>query len=1093
MGRFNLYNSIKGGIVLLKFIFGLPSSGKTTTILNLISEAVAKGKETVLIVPEQFSFQSERAILKLLGDDFASKVKVISFTRLYTELSDTIGGGCGKLLCDSDKIILMNRTLNSIKDELLVWGKYAHSLNFSKSILDTIGEFKTNAISVEDIRNAAQITDKISLKNKLSDLAVIYENYDAFLGEKYIDPVDKLTKVYRQLENVKYFNGKTVFFDSFKAFTGQQFKIIDRILNQSDDVFFAINNDPNNKKDYDLFHNVRKNIDRIEELAKKNRVTISEPLILESSQYTNPKLSDLERLMANHSVKSDLEDSITVCKCKTAFDEAEFAARNIRRLVREQNYRYKDFVIIARDTERYQQAVEYACEKNNIVCFYDKRVSLNSLPFSFAVDAAISALDFSTQNILRFHKCGFSKLSTKDLSELENYTYLWNINGDLWLDEWQMDPRGFDIKDITEVEKDKLVKINNLKNIAIEPILKFKSEFDGNAKQRAEAIVNLLENENAKNVLTMLCKRYEEIESDITPDILKQGYSRFMSVLDSIVSSFGDKYITKKEFYEALTIALSTETVAAVPQFLDEVTFGSADRIQPARSKIAFILGCNQGIFPMIVSSTGVLPQSDRKNLIELGIKISDNAIDAAIDENYLVYSNVCCASEHVFLTYAVNDKKGENLLPSPFISTICENLNPKELKEPDDELSNDNLPETSSAVFSMLCQSYKNKNTVKILSDSLIDKEIYNKIFSSVENNFNTITEENAEKLFGKTIKLSASKLDVINRCRFSYFCKYGLNAESLRPAEFNNLQRGNIAHYVLEQIISEHKNDIGDLEEKDLEELTDKYIEEYLNLVTGFNQIRDVKFEFLIYRISRSIKDVVKHIAAELKQSDFKPIACEFKIDYDDGLKLEFPYDKGIIQIKGSIDRVDKCGDKIRVVDYKTGTKTFKLPDVIYGLNMQMLLYLYALIRGQNKPDSDAAAILYMPASRDVKDKGLTMNGLIQSDIPLALSMEKNNEGKYIPKLNITKNDTIDKRCTTYIEPSAFTDIFDHIEKSLCKTGNLIASGDISVSPVDGRESPACKYCEFKAICNVDETEIIKAPKLNNDNVIKALRGED
>ena len=1084
---------MKGEITLLKLIFGLPSSGKTSTILNLIKESVFKEREVVLIVPEQFSFQSEKAILHLLGDDNASKVKVMSFTRLYDELSDKIGGGCGKLLSDGDKIVLMNRTLNSVKDELLVWGKYSHSLNFSKSMLDTIGEFKINAVSVEDIKKAAEDAEKVSLKNKLHDIAVIYENFDLLLGEKYIDPVDKLTKVYRLLEDTKYFSDKTVFFDSFKAFTGQQFKIIDRILSQANDVYFAINNDVKNEKEYDLFYNIRKNIENIKDLAEKNKITLEKPIIHDTSKYTNENLSSLERLMANYPITADLNDSVSVCCCNTAFDEAEFAARNIRKLVREQNYRYKDFVIIARDTERYQQAIEYACSKNDIPCFYDKRVSLNSLPFSFTVDAAISALDLSTQNILRFHKCGFSKISTDDLAELENYTFLWNINGDMWLEEWNMDPRGFETSEMTTIEEAILRKINRLRKTAIEPILNFKNEFNGNAKHRATAIVNLLESCNAKKVLNSLCKRFEEIESDITPDILKQGYSRFMTVLDSLVNSFGDKTLSKTEFYEALTLALSIETVSAVPQFLDEVCFGSADRIQPARPKIAFVLGCNQGVFPKIVSSGGVLAQNDRKNLIKLGIKISDNAIQSAIDENYLVYSNVCCASERVFITYATTNTKGEELLRSPFVSAICENLNPKLYKEPDSNLSVDNLPETSASVFSQLCQSYNDKDTTKILVDALEDKSFYDNVLLSINKDLNSISPENAEKLFGNTIRLSATKVDTINSCRFSYFCKYGLRAQSLQPVVFNNLQRGRIVHYVLERIIDEHKDDIGDLSDDILESLTDKYINEYLNLITGFEKIRDSRFEFLIYRISRSLKDVVKHIASELKQSDFKPIACELEIDYDEGLKLEFPYDKGIIKIKGSIDRVDQCGDQIRVVDYKTGTKEFKLPDILFGLNMQMLIYLYAVVRGQGKPDENAAAILYMPANRDVKDEGLAMNGIIKSELPLVYSMEKANAGKYIPRAVTTKDNNISKISTSYLEPGAFTDIFNHIEKSFRKTGNLISSGDITVSPVNGRNSEACKYCEFKAICNVDDNAFVKVPALSNDKLLEELRKED
>lgn len=1074
---------------MLKFIFGLPSSGKTTEILNIIKEKHKNGKQIVLIVPEQFSFQTERAILNLLGEDNALKVEVLSFTRLYDKISDNIGGKCGNVLSDGDKIIFMNRTLSSIESELKVWSKYSHSLNFSKTVLDTIGEFKVNAITAEEIRAAAEKTDRISLKNKLYDLALIYECFDAQLGEKFIDPVDMLTKVYRDLETIKYFENKTVFFDSFKAFTGQQFKIIDRILRQADDIYIAINNDTKNPREFDVFSNLRKNILKIEAIARKNRVSVSEPIVLAESKFSNSNLSYLERLMAGNKVTYDLSDSITVCECETAFDEVEFAARNIRRLVREKGYRFKDFVIIARDTERYQTAIEYVCHKNDIACFFDKRVGLNALPFTFAVDAAISALDFSTENILRFHKCGFSVLNTDDISLLENYAYLWNINGKSWLDEWTMDPRGFGIDEMTEAEYTLLNEINRLRICAIEPIISFKNTFTGNAKQRASAIVTLLENSNAKNRLISLCERFDEIGSDISPDVLKQGYGRFMSVLDSLANAFGEKTLNKNEFYEALTIALSIETVGAVPQFLDEISFGSADRIQPARPKIAFILGANQGIFPKNTSNGGLFPLNDRKKLIELDIDISDNAITAAIDEDYLVYSNLCCASDNVFITYATKNTKGEELLPSPFVTAICENLNPQKCIEPDRELNNV-LPETQAAVFSELCRRFSDNEAVLTLSNALNDKEHYEKILSAVNKDLNSITPENSKKLFGNRINLSATKIDTVNRCRFSYFCKYGLRTEKLQAAEFNVLQRGNIAHHVLERIITDYKENIAKLSNIELDKLTDDYIEEYLRLVKGFEYIRDEHFEFLISRISRSLKEVVRHIAADFRQNKFKPVACEFKIGFNDGIKLEFPYDNGIININGSIDRVDEWNGYIRIVDYKTGTKSFKLPDVLYGLNMQMLIYLYALIRSQGKSDSDAAAILYMPARRDVKAEGLTMNGLIKADEELNRAMEKENLGEFVPPLIFKKDGTVSSRSNSYIEENGFTEIFDHIEKIMRKTGNLISSGDIAISPIDGRESPACKYCDYKAICNITDDKIFEVPNLKNNEVFEKMK---
>lgn len=1074
---------------MLKFIFGRPYTGKTYTVLEKIKTEVMNNREVVLFVPEQFSFETEKSVLRLLGDDKISKVRVLSFTRLFDELSDYTGGICGKLLTDSDKIILMNRVLNSLESELTVWGKYAHSLSFAKTVLDTIGEFKVNAVTPQDIKTSAQKAEKQSLKNKLTDIALIYESFDAVLGEKYIDPVDKLTKVYRDLENVKYFKNKTVFFDSFKAFTGQQFKIIDRIFSQADDVYFAFNNESEVQREFDIFTILRQNIAKIEALAKKNNIKIAPPIVLKDAKYENQKFCSLERLMAGIKLNEDLKDTVTVCKAESVFDEAEFAARTIKRLIREKGYRFKDFLIIARDTEKYQQAVEYVCRKNEINCFFDKRVALNSLPFSMAVNAAISALNLSTENILKLHKCGFGGLSADEVSRLENYAYLWNIDGKMWQSRWDMSPKGFDISELCESDVKELDEINRLREMAIAPIIEFKNNFKSDALQMAKAIVRLFEAAEAKSVLNSLCERFKSLECEITPDVLKQGYDRFMAVLDSLVNCFGNKTLSVSEFQEALNLALSIETVGIIPQFIDEVSFGAADRIQPAHARVVFILGANQGVFPKNIDRSGIWAANERKKLIEMGIEISDNSIFSAIDEEYLVYSNLSCASQRLFISYSTQNTKGEELLPSPFLASICENLNASLVCEPQ-RLNFDNLPETESSVFSELCRRFGDLSEALTLDEVLPVKQSLKRISDAVNKDINTITPENAKKLFGSNINLSASKIDTLNHCRFSFFCKYGLRAEKLRAAEFNVLQRGNIAHYVLERVITDYKKKITDLSDNELCNLTDKYIEDYLSKVKGFATVRDSKFDFIISRISRSLKEVVCHIAADFRQSEFKPVACEFKIGFNDGLKVEFPFDNGKISINGSIDRIDEYNGFIRIIDYKTGTKTFKLPDIIYGLNLQMLIYLYSVIRGRNIDDKNAAAILYMPAKRDIKDAGLAMNGLIKADIDLSIAMEKENKGEFVPKILINKDGSVGKRATSFIKEDGFSEIFDYIEKVMRKTGNLISSGDIAVSPIDGRESEACKYCDFKTVCFAEDSKITKVPKLSNDQVFNAIK---
>ena len=1081
---------------MLKFIFGRPASGKTYNVLNTVKKLAESGKNTVLIVPEQFSFESERAVLKTLGDKAALNVSVMSFSRLCDEVGREVGGIAGVTITEADKIIFMNRALLSAADGLKIWRRYCHSVFFAKTMLDTIGEFKINTVTAEDLKKAAKETKSHSLALKLHDIAVIYETYDALTGEQFIDPADSLTKLYRQLENCRFFRNKTVILDSFKGFTGQQFKIIDRILAQADDVIVSLTNDPELSGDYNVFMNIRAAAERIRKSAARFSVAEDKPLVLEKSYYNSKDMAALERLLAGGDFEKNQQcGDITLCAAASVSDEAEFAARTIRRLVRQKGYRYRDFVIIARDAEKYEESVYSACKLYGVPLFGDRREPLSAFPAAAAVNAALEfCLNPTSESILRFHKTGLGTLRTEEISALENYVYLWNIDSSLWQTDWTMDPRGFVSEDENKKDnKAELEKINSLRQKAVAPLYTFKEKFRGTAADMAKAVVELLEECNAAEKLSVLSESFKSEGAEFRSDVLKQSYDRYMKLLDSMAVCFGNREIKRQEFFEALSLSVSLDNVGVIPRMLDEVTFGAADRIRPSRPKVAIVLGANQGVFPKGLSSSGILGVTERKSLIELGIEIPDNQISSVIDENYLVYCNLCCPSDRLYISYANHSISGEEMEPSAFLAEIAENLGAETVLEPQENLNGENLPETYESAYSQYCRRRLTADS-ETLKDALKGSreeekiEYLSKMLSGAPQK---ISEETAEKLFGKNITMSASRFDTFRKCRFSYFCKYGLSAKRLKPAEFDVLQRGTIVHFVLEKIVGAYKKGVADLSEGEINSLVDKYINEYLDGISGYRAIETERSKFLVSRISRALKAVVLQLSREFAQSGFEPAYCELKIGNGGEIpELKIPFDKGDINIVGSIDRVDEYNGYIRVIDYKTGTKSFKLPDILFGLNLQMLIYLYAVVRAGGKDDEKAAGILYMPSKRDLNDSGMAMNGLLRSEKDIVAAMDRDMQGEFVPKYSITNSGALDKRCTSFVSKEDFSDIFDYIEVLMKRTGDGILSGDIAVSPLDGRETPACKYCDYGAVCGWESAPCDKVPSLKNDEVINKIR---
>lgn len=1083
---------------MLKFIFGRPASGKTYNVLKTVKKLAESGKNTVLIVPEQFSFESERAVLKTLGDKAALSVSIMSFSRLCDEVGRAVGGIAGVTLTEADKVIFMNRALLAAADRLKIWRRYCHSVFFAKTMLDTVGEFKINTVTAEDLKKASEETTGSSLSLKLHDIAVIYETYDALTGEQFIDPADSLTKLYRQLENFRLFENKTVILDSFKGFTGQQFKIIDRILAQADDVVVSLTNDPALNSDYNVFMNIRAAAEKIRKSAARFSVAEDKPLVLEKSRYNSKDMSALERLLAGGAFElPELSGDITICAAATHSDEAEFAARTIRRLVREKGYRYRDFVIIARDAEKYEESVYAACKLNGVPVFGDRREPLSAFPAAAAVNAALEfALRPASDSIFRFHKTGLGTLSREEISALENYVYLWNIDGSKWQTDWTMDPRGFVSEDEGKgADKAALEKINSLREKAAAPLYAFKEKFRGTAEDMSRAVVELLESCNAAEKLAKLSERFKSEGAEFRSDVLKQSYDRYMKLLDSMAVCFGRREIKGQEFFEALSLSVSLDSVGVIPRMLDEVTFGAADRIRPSRPRVAFILGANQGVFPKGLSNSGILGVTERKSLIELGIEIPDNQISSVVDENYLVYCNLCCPSDRLYISYATHSLTGEESEPSAFVAEIAENLGCKTVLEPQENLNGENLPETAASAYSQYCRRRRTADgeTLKCALKGSREEEKLEYLSKMLSGAPQKLSEAAAEKLFGKSITMSASRFDTFHKCRFSYFCRYGLSAKKIKPAEFDVLQRGTIVHFVLERIVGIYKKGVADLSENEINSLVDKYINEYLDGISGYRAVETERSKFLVSRISRALKAVVVQLSREFAQSGFEPVACELKIGNGGNIpELKIPFDKGDINIVGSIDRVDEYGGYIRVIDYKTGGKSFKLPDILFGLNLQMLIYLYAVVRAGVRDDEKAAGILYMPSKRDLSDNGMAMNGLIRSEKDIVSAMDRDMQGEFVPKYSITKSGALDKRCTSFVSKEDFSEIFNYIETLMKRTGDGILSGDIAVSPLDGRETPACKYCDYAAVCGRENAPCDKVPNYKNDEVINKIREE-
>ncbi len=1087
---------------MLQFFYGRAATGKSYTIFQKIKEDVDNGKSVVLLVPEQFTFESERTLLSTFKEGSSTDVSVLSFTRLYDEVSRKTGGRTADTITEFDRVLLVFRAINEVADRLNIWGRYKKSPHFASTLAGTITELKTSSISSSALKKVGESIEEKYLSDKINDLALIYDTYNALLGNAFLDPADSMTRLADKLLDYKYFENKTVYIDAFSTFTGQQYKIIERILQQANDVYCSLTTDNLDSKDDDTFSNIRKIAQKFIRLAQKYNCVIAEPIEFKKHNYKNDELFAVEKSLLNSDNKYEKStEFITLCKCETILDEAKFAAHTIRKLVndRSNGYRYRDFVIICRDAQIYQKSVESACDANDVFCFSDRRKNITYLPLTMFITSLLElSQSFTTVNILNLLKTGLGPINGQQLIDLSNYIYLWNITGKDWSKEWNMNPREFgEMQDYyRSAAENELANINSCKTVVLTTVNEFLNDFNGTPTQMVNAVINCLKKCDVSSKLKQINNTLTADGLLVEADDNRQCWDIVMEIFDGIVKCMPDREINKNEFIDSWRLAVNYTTIGNIPQMLDEVTFGSADRIKPSRPKVAFVLGLNQNVFPKAISSSGIFADNEREKLISNGLELSNTALADVIYEDFLAYTSLCCPTERLYVSYCTSESPSKSAEPSIVISTLKNAIpNITEVSYPEKGLKNF-LPLTIKTAEERMCDAYATDDLAfNTLQYALKDKSniSVDAAVKSFDKKSFTVSEDRIENLFGKNVYLSATQFDQFHHCKFAYFCRFALKLKKIEPAEFNPLQRGTIVHYVMQRFIDEHKNEMESFDRSKCNRLSQQYIDEFLSKIPGYKDIETPRLCFLVDKISLIVRDVVYHIVCEFAQSGFVPQVCELKI----GEKMPIESapikinDDAAFYINGSIDRVDTWNGYIRVVDYKTGSKDFALPDVLLGLNMQMLIYLYSIMRCPDNGFNSLkpAGVLYMPAVRENSEQTMCMNGIILNDEDVLYAMEEKNEGEYVPKRELTKKGTA--RGNTFVSEELFETLFDYIEVLFKRMGNEIYKGNFSANPTDGNDGNACTFCNYYSICCIEDFEHVTSEKrLSNEKVLSKIK---
>jgi ATP-dependent helicase/nuclease subunit B len=1072
---------------MLHIWVGRAGSGKSRRVLEAM-EKNRRLRRQVLLVPEHISHEAEVDLCRVLGPTASRDAEVLSFRSLSSRVLAETGGLAEFTLDNGGKLLTMRRVLQELAPDLRVFGRPSQRASFLRQLTDLTEEFYAYEIGPQALYRQVEDLDG-AMGGKLRDIALIYAAYDARLRSGDFDARSRLQKLREHLEGSGYLRGCDVYLDGFSYFNRQEESILELMLRQAESVTVTLLGDRSSDR---LFQNALRQRMRLERMARRAGQEMD---VLWCESRGQGPLGHLEAHFFGQEVPYDGEpEGLELYQAATAFTEVEWVSQQLRQLAAE-GYRWRDMGVCARNMEVYGPLLESVFRRDGIPAYISRRSDLLEKPPITMLLGALDAVTggFDREDVFRCLKTGLGGITPDECDILENYVILWDIRGSsMWLREgdWTASPDGYG-REPTERSAARLERVNGIRRrvrLLLEPLYRG-MRTAGAARQKAECLYGFLQEAGVPQTLEDTAKKLLEEDRPQLAEEYVQLWAIFCGVLDQFAEILGDTELSGEEFARLLRLVLTQYSVGTIPATLDQVKVSEITRNDRHRVKCLFLLGANDHVLPMPPSGHGLLDPEDRAALQQREILLSDASFDPLDNELQNIYACLAQPTDRLTVSWPVGDVNGSQLRPS-FVVQRMEKLFPRLRVTREDGSYRRRLPATALELAGedpALRQYFRQRGDYDWVLDAMDRGRALGR---------GRLSGPAVEALYGRSLHMSASRMDQVKRCHFGYFMQYGLRARDRRPAGFEAPEIGTFIHYLLENVAREVKTRGGwaAVQQPELRQLVREYTDRYAREEIDGYQEKSARFRYLFSRLRTAAYAIVEDMAGELAQSDFSPVAFELGFGGKDGQLPAVTITEGDqrLSVSGKVDRVDGWLHDgrlyLRVVDYKTGKKSFDLSDLRYGLGIQMLLYLFTLEqegRSYFGYPIVPAGVLYHPAREVIlkADRGiqpeklqlalqsaLRRSGMVLSDPQVLRAMEHSalESPHYLP-IKVKKDGSI---ADGVASAEQLGKLGRYVDRLLHQIAREIGSGSIDADPVaHGLQDRACQHCDFAAACGFQE----------------------
>ncbi len=1113
----------------LRFYFGPSGSGKSHRIYEEIMQRAAQepGRNFLIIVPDQFTMQTQKDLVMRSDRGGILNIDVLSFGRLSHRILEEVGTKEMPVLDDTGKSLVLQKIAADLKEQLPAMGSLLHKQGYIHEVKSAISEFMQYGISTQDMDKLIASAEKRgALAMKLRDLKTLYRGFQDYIRDHFITTEETLDVLRRSLVKSKILPDSVVVFDGFTGFTPIQNRLIQELMRVCEETIVTVTigeeEDPYQMDgEQKLFHLSKKTVADLVKLAAEAEVTRGEDVFVKGgpNRFAEaPALCYLEQNLFRYQYEpyTEKQHEIHMFEALSPREEVHQTALYIRKLIREEGLTYRDIAVVIGDLEGYASYVETEFRQLEIPCFLDRTRGIVLNPMIEYIKSALQLYirDFSYDTVFHFLRSGMADISREEIDELENYVIRTGARGyrtysRLFTRKTEEMQQGSGQED-TERAEETMERLNRIRQQFADTVEILHMAPRAKAGEYVDHLYDFLEQNQVQQKLLNYQQRFEQ-EGDLAKAReYAQIYRLVMDLLDQIYELLGEEEISLQEFADILEAGFGEITVGTIPQNVDRIVVGDMERTRLKQVKVLFFLGVNDGNIPKNVSKGGIISDMDREFLIESGTEMAPSPRQQMYIQRLYLYLNMTKPSQRLYLSYAKVNSDGKGIRPSYLIDTVrklfpqlaveypqnrsrLEQIEGRQegaryLAEELREYADGTLREEERQDFYLMYRAYE------------ADPEGRDRLTAAAFRRYKEsgLSRIVARALYGRQLENSVSRLETYAACACRHFLQYGLSLQEREEFGFEVSDMGNVYHAVLENFagkLAESGRTWWDFDENFATQAIKEAVEGYAATYGETVLYSSARNEYAITRMSRILTRTVLTLQQHLKQGSFQPDDYElsFRFAEDlDSIHVDLSEEEKM-HLQGRIDRIDVSEDAehvyVKVIDYKSGNKKFDLAALYYGLQLQLVVYMNAAMELESRkhPDKEIvpAALLYYHiddptietpvelTQEQINEEILTklrMNGVVNSDPAVVERLDRflQDKSKVIP-VEKKKDGSFSAR-SGILSREELHVVSAYVDTKIRQIGREILDGKIAANPYEKGNEEACTYCAYKKVCGFD-----------------------